>query len=166
MKKLPNLTAVRCEEVKTQADLDNMARIAAQHGFDMSREKKLLRNINAKYIVAESTRHLSLQLFYSNERGLLNIITLDEFMSYDKEPTITKNEPLKTYERLVIGKCGTKVIVDVYRVLDGFSSGNPILDHISKKSLCAGMRGHKDLMQDLLDIKASIDEAIKLEGQR
>ena len=42
--------------------------------------------------------------------------------------------------------------VDVYRVLDRFQVAHPCQQHIAKKSLCAGNRGHKDLMRDIQDI--------------
>ena len=67
------------------------------------------------------------------------------------------------YDRVLYSKCGQKVIVDVYRVLDAFKSGCPLLDHNSKKSLCAGLRGHKSRMEDLIDMRDTINEAIALE---
>ena len=70
------------------------------------------------------------------------------------------------YDRVLYGKCGKKVITDVYRVLDAFKSGDPILDHVSKKSLNAGIRGHKSRMADLIDMRDSINEAIALEEQK
>lgn len=56
--------------------------------------------------------------------------------------------------------------VDVYDVLESFNVTCPALQHLAKKALCAGLRGHKDTMTDLLDIKASADRAIKLEEGR
>lgn len=70
------------------------------------------------------------------------------------------------YDRTIIGKCGNKAVVDVYRVLDAFEVHNPMLSHLAKKALCAGLRGHKGYMEDLLDIQKAINEAIKLEEQR
>ena len=56
--------------------------------------------------------------------------------------------------------------VDVYDVLEAFNVTSPALQHLAKKALCAGLRGHKDTMTDLLDIQSSANRAIKLEKGR
>ena len=50
------------------------------------------------------------------------------------------------------------VSVDVYDVLQAWGVGNPALQHLIKKALQCGQRGHKDNAQDLQDI---IDSAIR-----
>lgn len=50
------------------------------------------------------------------------------------------------------------VFVDVYDVLMAWNVTNPALQHLIKKSLQAGDRGHKSREQDLQDI---IDSAIR-----
>lgn len=50
------------------------------------------------------------------------------------------------------------VQVDVYDVLQAFGVTNPALQHLIKKALCVGIRGHKTKQQDLQDI---IDSAIR-----
>jgi hypothetical protein len=50
------------------------------------------------------------------------------------------------------------VYIDVYDVLQAFDVRNPALQHLIKKALAAGKRGHKDLTQDMDDI---IDSAIR-----
>lgn len=50
------------------------------------------------------------------------------------------------------------VFVDVYDVLKAFSVVNPALQHLVKKALAVGQRGHKDAAEDLQDI---IDSAIR-----
>lgn len=50
------------------------------------------------------------------------------------------------------------VSVDVYDVLQAWGVSNPALQHLIKKSLQCGQRGHKDNAQDLQDI---IDSAIR-----
>lgn len=72
----------------------------------------------------------------------------------------------KKYEREIIGLDGTRTIVDVYRVLDAFQVTNPQLQHLIKKALAAGLRGHKDLEEDLQDIESSIQSAIVMEKQK
>lgn len=44
--------------------------------------------------------------------------------------------------------------IDVYRVTELYGCNN-MAHHITKKALCAGNRGHKDLKQDLNDIIAT-----------
>ena len=50
------------------------------------------------------------------------------------------------------------VFVDVYDVLQAWGVTNPALQHLIKKALQPGGRGHKDLETDLQDI---IDSAIR-----
>lgn len=49
--------------------------------------------------------------------------------------------------------------VDVYDILDAYPTKNPALDHLIKKALCPGQRGHKDLLTDLDDIIKSAERA-------
>ena len=62
------------------------------------------------------------------------------------------------YDRLIVGKNGETCTVDVYDVLKAFEVTNPALQHLIKKALCVGIRGHKDASEDLQDI---IDSAIR-----
>ncbi len=55
------------------------------------------------------------------------------------------------------------VTIDVYDVLQAFDVTNPALQHLIKKALCAGLRGHKDRQQDLNEILESANRAIELE---
>lgn len=55
------------------------------------------------------------------------------------------------------------ITLDVYDVLQAFSVINPATQHAIKKLLCAGLRGHKDKMQDLTEALKSIERAIELE---
>lgn len=50
------------------------------------------------------------------------------------------------------------VFVDVYDVLQAFAVTNPALQHLVKKALAVGQRGHKDAAEDLQDI---IDSALR-----
>lgn len=56
--------------------------------------------------------------------------------------------------------------MDVYDVLEAFDVRCPALQHLIKKALCVGIRGHKDTMTDLRDIEASAKRAINLELER
>lgn len=55
-------------------------------------------------------------------------------------------------------------IGDVYDVLKAFEVTNPALQHLIKKALKVGKRGHKDLETDLQDIIDSAVRAKELEG--
>lgn len=50
------------------------------------------------------------------------------------------------------------VFVDVYDVLQAFNVANPALQHLVKKALAVGQRGHKDAAEDLQDI---VDSALR-----
>ncbi|MCG8709247.1 hypothetical protein JHU04_002487 [Brenneria sp. 4F2] len=54
------------------------------------------------------------------------------------------------------------VTVDVYDVLKAFNVTCPALQHLIKKALCAGLRGHKDREQDLEEVMQSAQRAIQL----
>ena len=56
--------------------------------------------------------------------------------------------------------------MDVYDVLEAFKVTCPALQHLIKKALCAGLRGHKDIIQDLRDIEAYSKQAIRIEMGR
>ena len=74
-------------------------------------------------------------------------------------------KPKNKYDRIITTKEGSAGTVDVYRVLTAFNVTNPQLQHLVKKGLCAGLRGHKDELQDLLDIRESINSAIEMYEQ-
>ena len=67
----------------------------------------------------------------------------------DKRHRITPSKYTKTIHG---------VSVDVYDVLQAWCVSNPALQHLIKKALQCGQRGHKDNAQDLQDI---IDSAIR-----
>lgn len=54
------------------------------------------------------------------------------------------------------------VYVDVYDVLDAFNVTNPALQHLVKKALAVGQRGHKDALEDYQDIIDSAERAKEL----
>lgn len=56
--------------------------------------------------------------------------------------------------------------VDVYDILDAYPTRNPALDHLIKKALCPGTRGHKDLLTDLDDIIKSAQRAKQMAVNR
>lgn len=58
------------------------------------------------------------------------------------------------------------VNVDVYDVLVAWGVTSPELQHLIKKALQPGRRGRKSYMEDLKDIRASIDRAIEREQEK
>ena len=76
-------------------------------------------------------------------------LPLEEDAATAKQPEIT---PIK-YTKTIHG-----VPVDVYDVLQAWGVINPALQHLIKKALQCGQRGHKDNAQDLQDI---IDSAVR-----
>lgn len=58
------------------------------------------------------------------------------------------------------------VTIDVYDVLTAFNVTNPALQHLIKKALCCGLRGHKDKAQDMAEILESAKRAVELESEQ
>lgn len=56
--------------------------------------------------------------------------------------------------------------VDVYDVIEAWGVQCPALQHLIKKALQPGARGHKSFEQDLKDIEASAKRAIELNAAR
>ena len=75
-----------------------------------------------------------------------------------RQETIEKVKKQNKYNRECKG-----VTIDVYDVLKAFDVKNPALQHLIKKALCVGIRGHKTKEQDLKDILDSAKRAIELE---
>lgn len=66
------------------------------------------------------------------------------------------------YEREISDRQGNIATVDVYDVLKAFNVTCPATQHAVKKLLCSGIRGHKDLVTDLIEARESIVRAIEL----
>ena len=70
------------------------------------------------------------------------------------------------YDKRISNAQGEAIVVDVYDVLEAFGVTCPALQHLAKKVLNVGVRGHKDTAADLIDIRDSAVRAIDLEFQR
>lgn len=70
------------------------------------------------------------------------------------------------YNRQVIGLDGVVTTVDIYRILHAFNVQNPMAQHAIKKLLCAGLRGHKNLNEDVDDIIDSLQKMKTFLGQQ
>ena len=91
-----------------------------------------------------------------------NLMVENEIYHSVDEPETADNKYLRT----ISNKAGESIIVDVYDVLEAFQVTCPALQHLSKKALCAGLRGHKSAAEDLVDIWNSAERAIQLNGNR
>lgn len=58
------------------------------------------------------------------------------------------------------------VFVDVYDVIEAFGVTNAAYQHLLKKALATGKRGHKDAIEDADDIIASALRGKEIEQQR
>lgn len=58
------------------------------------------------------------------------------------------------------------ITIDVYDVIKAFDVTCPALQHLIKKALCTGLRGHKSQEQDLQDILDSAKRAVELGNEK
>lgn len=79
---------------------------------------------------------------------------------------IAQREPATTDDSKYNRPC-KGITIDVYDVLKAFNVTCPALQHLIKKALAVGQRGHKDASEDLKDILSSAKRAIELsEGDK
>lgn len=74
---------------------------------------------------------------------------------------VTNTAPVATDDSKYNRPC-KGITIDVYDVLKAFNVTCPALQHLIKKALAVGQRGHKDTSEDLKDILASAKRAIEL----
>ena len=55
--------------------------------------------------------------------------------------------------------------IDVYRIIELFGITCPVAQHVLKKSMAAGQRGHKDLRKDWQDILDSAERRLEMLGE-
>lgn len=153
-------------ELDTEQKYNDVVEVFKQRGFNWGENAKSTHSefiYNAMFLTCCD---IGLWLTKSetwNERKL----TYDQVMSLKEVDN--SNEPKKDgnkYHREIIGFCGTKVEVDIYRVLDAYKTGSASLDHAAKKILCAGIRGHKDFITDIDNAIESLQEAKALHLQK
>jgi len=92
----------------------------------------------------------------NNVEHCVNVAVTDQFKVNHITAPVTRNK----YQREI----APGVWVDVYDVLKAWAVTNPALQHLIKKALQPGERGHKDLLTDLDDIVASAKRARELEA--
>ena len=69
-------------------------------------------------------------------------------------PSVTTSK----YNRVIRGET-----IDIYDILVAYGVTNPALQHLIKKALMAGQRGHKDRTTDMKEILEAAQRAIELE---
>ena len=82
----------------------------------------------------------------------------------DNDWNITRYRVVEAKEETKAANKYDTPIGDVYDVLKAFNVTNPALQHLIKKALKVGKRGHKDIETDLQDIIDSAVRAKQLEG--
>jgi hypothetical protein len=86
---------------------------------------------------------------------------------YENTKQVVEQVSINKYQRTIcVAGTTNSLTVDVYDVLEAFKVTCPALQHLAKKALCVGIRGHKDTEQDLKDIIASAQRALQLHYNR
>ena len=80
------------------------------------------------------------------------------------EERIKPNDGNKYHREIFDIKGNKSITVDIYSVLAAFEVTNPALQHLIKKALCTGLRGHKNELTDLSDIIESAYRAKDMAG--
>lgn len=70
-------------------------------------------------------------------------------------------EPAEPVRNKYMREIAPGVWVDVYDVLYAFAVTDPCLQHLLKKALATGIRGHKSTREDLVDIRDSAIRAVE-----
>ena len=117
------------------------------------------------YLSIKNSRQLKRKLTYDQVMSLKSGLKSNSVSTVNRDIERPKKDGNK-YHREIIGFCGTKVEVDIYRVLDAYKTGSASLDHAAKKILCAGIRGHKDFITDIDNAIESLQEAKALHFQK
>lgn len=105
-----------------------------------------------------------------DKEGETEVFINDAFLNKDRIDDIKAPRPnkymrkIKTFESHDINGSPIEidVWVDVYDVIKAFNVTSGPMQHALKKVLCAGERGHKDLLEDLNDIIVSVEREIEM----
>lgn len=128
--------------------------------------------ISWRYIVAEdyvkqADENTRSGLYHQPSCGISISNTFNGAVFKKYEPS---RIPMNKYQKIIYGKDQNgnvvKCIVDVYDVLEAWKTTNPALQHLIKKALQPGERGHKGLVEDLKDIIASAQRALEIEQSK
>ncbi len=118
----------------------------------------------------DGAHHEDTHAFVHNKNGWVTFTNDPKTINKDLFTLLAHREPIASEQDLndcigapeadnkYLHEIKPGVFVDVYDVLMAWSVTNPALQHLIKKALQAGDRGHKSREQDLQDI---IDSAIR-----
>ncbi len=128
--------------------------------------------ISWRYIVAEdyvkqAGENTCSGLYHQPSSGISISNTFNGAIFTKYEPS---KVPMNKYQKIIYGKDQNgnvvKCIVDVYDILEAWKTTNPALQHLIKKALQPGERGHKSLVEDLKDIIVSAQRALEIEQSK
>lgn len=116
--------------------------------------------------------HCGKPYWYGNAKNYMNQCKVDVLWQRDQDepfltPETTLNDQYAEIEKVRQHSHYFKDVsglneIDVYMVLKLFNVTDPCLQHIAKKALCAGQRGHKDFKKDLQDILDTAKRAVEI----
>jgi len=118
-----------------------------------------------KYEINEYNKDEKFRYIQKNNNGIIYLFSYDELYRTTPNPLKVPN----LYELLNDTKPNKYAVnikgveIDIYDILDAHNVRNPALQHLVKKCLHGGMRGHKSREEDLKDIIASAKRAYELE---
>ena len=150
----PTLDKVK---IKINGDLNQAVEIAKDMGYYNCQFEKIPQNAYWLLCNESGSVDYSMNENILNEYAMLHIE--DELESLnDQYAEIEQVRKHRHYFKDV----SNIAEIDVYAVLKLFDVTDPCLQHIVKKSLCAGKRGHKDMMEDLQNIVDTAIRAVEL----
>lgn len=97
-----------------------------------------------------------LEVVESNRVGHIERVVIERVYG-ETEDAELNSRPRNKYMREI----APGVWVDVYDVLYAFTVTDPCLQHLIKKALATGVRGHKSEREDLIDIRDSAIRAVE-----
>lgn len=126
----------------------------------------------------DGAHHEDTHAFVHNKHGWVTFTNNPKTINKDTFTLVAHREPIASGQDLndcigvpeadnkYLHEIKPGVFVDVYDVLMAWNVTNPALQHLIKKALQPGERGHKSREQDLQDIIDSAIRAKELESKR
>ena len=150
----PTLDKVK---IKINGDLNQAVKIAKDMGYYNCQFDKIPQNAYWLLCNESGSVDYSMNENILNEYAMLHIEDESESLN-DQYAEIEQVRKHRHYFKDV----SNIAEIDIYTVLKLFEVTDPCLQHIVKKALCAGKRGHKDMMEDLQNIVDTAIRAVEL----
>jgi len=168
---------IKCETVEQRKQAQELL-FSLGYGWNCGGTKEV-RYLNMPYLYAYPRskdmtfgRIESHSSFIKNRNKEITLQELRDMVNQDQDepfltPETTLNDQYAEIEQVRKHRHYFKDVsniteIDVYTVLKLFDVTDPCLQHIVKKALCAGKRGHKDMMEDLQNIVDTAIRAVEL----